>query len=49
MKYLETLAGIPSARLVLWFVLASYALLLLEHAPWVQSVIEFLLNMNGAS
>ncbi len=48
MKYLEALAAIPSARLVLWFVFISYGLVLLENAPWTQSVIEFLINMNGA-
>ncbi len=49
MKYLEALAAIPTARLTLWFILATYGLILLENAPWTQDVIEFLINMHGAS
>jgi hypothetical protein len=48
MKYLNALAGIPSARLVLGVALIGVMLVLVENLPWFQSIVEFLLNMNGA-
>jgi len=48
MKYLEEIAKIPSARLVLNVALVIALLFALEHLAWTQSVIEFLLNMEGA-
>lgn len=49
MKYLEELAKIPSARLVLNVALVIALLYALEQFAWFQSVAEFLLNMEGTT
>jgi len=46
MKYLEEIAKIPSARLVLNVALVIALLYALENLPWWQGVFEFLLNME---
>ncbi len=49
MEYLEHFSKITSVRLVLGTALMGSMLALLEHLPFTQSVIEFVLNMTGAA
>lgn len=49
MNFLEYLAKIPLPRLVITILLAVFVLVVLESLPWAQSVVEHLLNMEGAT
>ena len=47
MEFLKNLLDIPIDRLTRLVALGIIALAALEFLPWAQSVIEFLLNMEG--
>jgi len=46
-KFLAELQKVPLPRLIIIWSLTIGSLAAFEHMPWSQSVLEFLLNMEG--